>query len=251
MEEYPLARMELLYGRPALDRLREARVAVFGLGGVGSYAAEALARSGIGALDLIDHDRVSLSNLNRQILALHSTLGMYKTDAAEARVHDINPECRVRKYRTFFLPETADGFDFKEWDYIVDAVDTVTAKLVLAERAEKAGVPMISVMGTGNKIHPGLLEIADLFETSVCPLARVMRRECRRRGIEHLKVVYSREEPRSPEQNSDPAERRADSGAGEPGQKKVTPGSSAFVPAAAGLMAASEVVNDLTSSVRL
>ena len=244
--EQPFSRFEMLIGQKALRHLAGMRVAVFGLGGVGSYAVEALARSGIGALDLVDHDMVSISNLNRQILATHSTVGRYKVDVAEERVRDINPDCSVLTYRTFLLAETAGQFDFRNYDYIVDAVDTVTAKLLLAEVAQAAGVPLISAMGTGNKLHPELLEIADLYDTSVCPLARIMRKECRRRGIEQLKVVYSREEPLVP-QPAEPESVESEERAGEMifEKKRVIPGSAAFVPAAAGLLIAAEVVRDL------
>ncbi len=247
--EHALSRLELLVGREALAKLAGSRVAVFGLGGVGGYAVEALARSGVGALDLVDHDSVSVSNLNRQILAVQSSIGRLKTEAAAERVREISPSCRVRTFRCFFLPATAGEFDFRDYDYVVDAVDTVTAKLLLASTAQEAGVPIISAMGTGNKLHPELLEIADLYDTSVCPLARIMRKECRRRGIRKLKVVYSREEPlkpgpvedEGPGADTDPPPACAPSF----GQKRVTPGSSAFVPAAAGLLMAAEVVRDL------
>ena len=244
--------MALLYGDDAMERLKRARVAVFGIGGVGGYVVEAFARSGVGALDLIDHDKVSRSNLNRQIIATCSTLGRYKVDVAEERIHDINPDCCVRTYRTFFLPETAGSFDFQDYDYVVDAVDTVTAKLLLAETAQKNDVPIISAMGTGNKIHPELLEIADLYETSECPLARIMRKEARKRGIHRLKVVYSRETPLVPRAPEPEPEFAESSEMGEPqyGKKRVTPGSTAFVPAAAGLLLASTVVNDLTEATR-
>ena len=218
----PFVRMALLYGSAAMERLQHARVAVFGIGGVGGYAVEALARSGIGALDLIDHDRVSFSNLNRQIIATRSSLGRYKVEVAAERIRDINPDCRVRTYQTFFLPETAGEFDFREYDYVVDAVDTVTAKLLLAEKARDANVPIISAMGTGNKLHPDRLEVADLYETAECPLARIMRKEARKRGI----------------------------GQTQYGKKRVTPGSTAFVPGAAGLLLAAEVINDLTKEER-
>ena len=245
--EHPLERLELVYGQQAVARLREARVAVFGIGGVGSYAVEALARSGIGALDLIDHDRVSVSNLNRQIIATFATVGRFKTEAAEERIKTINPDCRVRTYETFYLPNTAELFDFRDYDYVVDAVDTVTAKLSLAEAARDAGVPIISAMGTGNKVHPELLEIADLYETTECPLARIMRKECRKRGIGHLKVVYSREVPRTPlNRETGPEETQTETESGY-GRKRQIPGSTAFVPGTAGLLMASEVINDLTA----
>ncbi|MBQ7438177.1 MAG: tRNA threonylcarbamoyladenosine dehydratase [Oscillospiraceae bacterium] len=251
----PFVRTALLYGGAAMERLKGARVAVFGIGGVGGYVVEALARSGIGALDLIDHDRVSFSNLNRQIIATRSSVGRLKVEAAAERIRDINPDCTVRTYQTFFLPETAGDFDFGVYDYVVDAVDTVTAKLLIAEKARDAGVPVISAMGTGNKLHPDRLEVADLFETSECPLARVMRKEARKRGIEHLKVVYSRETPLTPRRGEAEG---ADADAGGPeseetgyGKKRVTPGSTAFVPAAAGLLMAAEVVNELAEKRRV
>ena len=246
----PFERMALLYGDAAMERLKGARVAVFGIGGVGGYAVEALARSGIGALDLVDHDRVSFSNLNRQIIATRSSVGRLKVEVAAERIRDINPDCTVRTYRTFFLPETAGDFDFGVYDYVVDAVDTVTAKLLIAEKARDAGVPVISAMGTGNKLHPDRLEVADLFETTECPLARVMRKEARKRGIEHLKVVYSKETPLNTVTEA------ADTGGREPeetryGKKRVTPGSTAFVPGAAGLLLAAEVVNELAEERRV
>lgn len=230
MEENQFQRTELLIGAAALERLRSAHVAVFGIGGVGGAAAEALVRAGIGAIDLIDPDRVSLTNLNRQILALHSTVGQYKTDAAKARFLDINPALKLRTFRTLYLPESADQFDFTEYDYIVDAIDNVTGKIALAENAKKCGVPLISSMGTGNKLDPSRFEVADLFATSVCPLARVMRYELKRRGIEHLKVVYSKEKPTVPKND---------------GGERV-PASISFVPSAAGLILAGEVICDLT-----
>ena len=232
------ARTELVLGQEALRRLARSRVAVFGLGGVGGYVVEALARSGVGALDLVDSDVVTLSNLNRQLLATRATLGRYKADVAAERVLSINPDCRVRPHRVFFLPETANLFDFSQYDYVVDAVDTVTAKLALIEAAQKAGTPILCSLGTGNKTEANAFLVADLSETSVCPLARVLRKECRRRGIEHVKVVYSREKPlrpfRSPEGEKPPEGRRD------------VPGSTAFVPAAAGLLLAGELVKDLT-----
>ena len=183
------SRTQLLYGKDSMQKLASSRVAVFGIGGVGGYVVEALARSGVGALDLIDDDRVCITNLNRQILATRKTVGKYKVDAAEERVREIYPECEVRTYKTFYLPETQDQFDFHEYDYVVDAIDTVSGKLAIIENAKKAGVPVISSMGAGNKVDPAALEVADIYETSVCPLARVMRRECRKRGIDSLKVV--------------------------------------------------------------
>ena len=176
------SRTQLLYGKRAMDHLASCRVAIFGIGGVGGYVAEALARSGIGALDLIDHDRVSLTNINRQIIATHKTIGMYKVDVAEQRIADINPDCNVRTYKVFYLPETENQFHMKEYDYVVDAIDTVTGKLAIIQNAKNAGVPVISSMGAGNKTNPSLFKIADIYETSVCPLAKVMRKECRNRG---------------------------------------------------------------------
>ena len=229
------SRTERLYGVAAMEKLAAARVAIFGIGGVGGYVLEALARSGVGALDLVDHDRISVSNLNRQILATCQTLGRYKVDVAAERVQSINPQCRVRGYKTFYLPETREEFDLSQYDYVVDAIDTVSGKLALIQQAQAAGTPIISAMGAGNKIQPSLFRVADLYETENCPLARVMRRECRKRGIEHLKVVYSPEMPRQPLGEA------ADSAGPKP-----VPGSTAFVPAAAGLIIAGEVVNDLT-----
>ncbi len=238
MEER-FARTALLLGAEAMARLAQARVAVFGLGGVGGYVVEALARSGVGALDLVDHDTISLSNLNRQILATERTLGQYKTAAAAARVAEINPAACVRCHRVFYLPETAGQFDLSQYDYIVDAVDTVTAKLLLAEGARHAGVPLISVMGTGNKLDPTSLRVADITETRGCPLARIMRKELKKRGIDHLRVVYSPELPLAP--RTDGERLLPEHGH----SRRPIPGSTAFVPAAAGLIAAGEVVRAL------
>lgn len=224
-------------GEEAVARLRASRVAVFGLGGVGGYAVEALARSGVGALDLVDPDAVSETNLNRQILALESTVGRYKADVCASRVLDINPECAVRAYRCFFLPDTAGQFDFREYDYVVDAVDTVTGKIALVTAAREAGVPIISSMGAGNKLDPTAFTVTDISKTSVCPLARIMRRELRARGINHLKVVCSREEPVRPLGRVPEEERSA-------GRRDI-PGSVAFVPSVAGLILAGEVIRDL------
>ena len=243
------ARTAMLLGDEAMERLARARVAVFGVGGVGGHAVEALARSGVGALDLIDDDTVCLSNLNRQIVALTSTLGQYKADVAVARVRDINPACRVTAHRCFFTPETAGAFDFTRYDYVVDAIDTVAGKLELLARARAAGVPAISAMGAGNKLDPTRFEVADLRDTTVCPLARVMRRECRKRGIEGVKVVYSKEEPVVPRERPGEAqiEETASPAASSRGGtgKKRAPGSTAFVPAVMGLILAGEVVKDL------
>ena len=226
------SRTEALLGPEAMARLKKARVAVFGIGGVGGYAAEALARSGIGTLDLIDSDTVSLSNINRQIIALHSTVGMAKVEAAKARIRDINPDAAVNTYPVFYLPETAAQFDFSRYDYVIDAVDTVAAKLSLAEAARDAGVPIISAMGAGNKLDPTAFEVADIAKTTVCPLARVMRRELKKRGIHHMKVVYSREEPVTPAHGD--------------GERRV-PGSVAFVPPVVGLILAGEVVKAIAA----
>ncbi len=228
------SRTELLLGPAAMQRLAASRVAVFGVGGVGGYVVEALVRSGVGALDLIDADVFSLTNLNRQLHATHKTLGQYKVDAAAQRCHDINPAAKITVHKVFFTPETAGQFDFAAYDYVVDAIDTVTGKLALAESAQNAGTPLISSMGAGNKLDPAAFQVADIYSTSVCPLAKVMRHELRRRGIEKLKVVYSKEPPLAP--LGDTAE---DSG------RRQIPGSTAFVPAAAGLLIASEVVKDL------
>lgn len=234
-------RTEMLLGRDAIEKLHSARVAVFGLGGVGGYAVEALARSGVGSLDLIDSDIVSISNLNRQILAAHSTVGMLKVDAARQRVLDINPACVVRTYPIFYTPETADQFDFTEYDYIVDAIDTVTGKLALVERAVAVNKPIICCMGTGNKLDASAFQVADISKTSMCPLARVMRKELGKRGIRHLKVVYSQEEAITPTGWEEEAAALG---------KRQIPGSVAFVPGAAGLLLAGEVVRDLTGFSR-
>ena len=234
-------RTAMLLGEDAVQKLQNARVAVFGLGGVGGYAVEALARSGIGALDLIDNDSIGLSNLNRQILATHATLGLPKTEAAKARVLDINPRCTVTTYEVFYTPETADQFDFTKYDYIVDAIDTVTGKLCLAERAVAANVPIISSMGTGNELDPSAFQVADIAKTSMCPLARVMRRELGKRGIKHMKVVYSQEEAMEPKGWEEEAR--------ELGKRQI-PGSVSFVPGAAGLLLAGEVIRDLAGFSR-
>jgi tRNA A37 threonylcarbamoyladenosine dehydratase len=232
------SRTQLLLGEKAMNRLASSRIAIFGIGGVGGYVVEALARSGVGALDLVDNDTVSLTNLNRQIIALHSTLGQFKVDVARDRILDISPSCRVQTYRTFFLPETASLFDFSQYDYVVDAVDTVKAKLELVLSAKEAGVPIISCMGAGNKLNPSAFRIADIYSTSVCPLARVMRSECRKHGIDHLKVLYSTEPPITPFVSGDEQ---------LPDGKRSIPGSTAFVPSAAGLMIAAAVISDLIS----
>ena len=231
------SRTRMLLGDDAMARLAAARVAVFGVGGVGGYVVEALARSGVGALELIDDDAVSLTNINRQIIALHSTVGMPKVDAARARVLDICPKTQVIAHRAFFTPETAAQFDFTQYSYVVDAIDTVSGKIELAVRAHAAGVPILSCMGAGNKLDPTAFEVTDISNTSVDPLARVMRRELRKRGIDHLTVVYSKEPARTPLPDPDVE--------AEKGKRRSVPASNAFVPAVAGLIAASKVIRDL------
>lgn len=228
------SRSELLLGREAMDKLSKSRVAVFGVGGVGGYAVEALVRSGIGAVDLIDNDKVSLTNLNRQIIATHSTIGEYKVDAAKKRCLDINPNVIVNTHNVFYLPENADEFDFSQYDYIVDAIDTVSGKIALVENANKSATPIISSMGAGNKLDAAAFEVSDVFKTSVCPLAKVMRRELKKRGIKKLKVVYSKEEPIKPKGECE-----------ESSAFRQLPGSVSFVPSVAGLIIAGEVVKDL------
>ena len=235
------SRTQMLLGREAMDKLSRSRVAVFGIGGVGGYVCEALSRSGVGAFDLVDSDRVSLTNLNRQIIATRRTIGQYKVDVMRERILDINPEAQIWVYRSFFLPENADSFPFGEYDYVVDAVDTVTAKLELIMRAREYGVPVISSMGAGNKLDAGAFQAADIYETKVCPLAKVMRRELKKRGVDHLKVVYSEETPLCPADSQE-------TGSEEVGaSSRRIPGSVAFVPSVAGLILAGEVVQDLIS----
>lgn len=233
------SRTGLLLGREAMEKLKNSRVAVFGIGGVGGHAAEALVRSGIGALDIIDNDTVCETNINRQIIATTKTIGMQKTDVAEARFLEINPEIKIRKHNIFYTAETADKFDFTEYDYIIDAIDTVAGKLALAENAQRAGVPIIASMGAGNKLDPTRFEVADIYKTSVCPLAKVMRRECKKRGIKKLKCVYSKEEALTPiaeELNEEIPEGSS---------RRQIAGSTAFVPSVAGLIIAGEVIKDL------
>ncbi len=239
------SRTELLLGADALRRLRASRVAVFGIGGVGGYAVEALARSGIGTLDLIDDDLVCLTNLNRQLHATYKTLGQHKTDAAAARIAEIDPTIRVNTHKTFYTPETAGQFDFREFDYIIDAIDTVTGKISLVCQAQEAGTPIISSMGAGNKLDPTAFQIADIYETSVCPLARVMRRELKQRGVRSLKVVYSKEPPLTPQPNSEEIGDPLLETAREGTKRRQTPGSVSFVPSVAGLILAGEVIRDL------
>ncbi len=229
-------RTEMLLGAAAMEKLKNSRVAVFGVGGVGGYTVEALARSGVGTIDVIDNDEVALSNINRQIIATVNTVGMSKVEVAKQRILSINPDAKVNAHNTFYLPESSDEFDFSAYDYVVDAIDTVTAKISLVMKCNEAGTPIISSMGTGNKLNPCELEVTDIYKTSVCPLARVMRKELKDRGIKKLKVVYSKEEPIKPKL---PEVEEAASG------RRAIPGSTAFVPSVAGLIIASEVIKDL------
>lgn len=233
MENY-LTRLEMLYGKEKVDMLRKAKIAVFGVGGVGGYVVEALARSGVGRLDLFDNDTVAVSNLNRQIIATTETVGRLKVEAAKERIAIINPQCEVNANAVFYAPDNAELFDLKQYDYVVDAIDFVPGKISLAVECSKTDTRLISAMGAGNKIHPEMLELADIYSTSVCPLARVMRRELKKRGIKKLTVVYSKEEAKKPI---------------IPEGGKLCPGSSAFVPAAAGLIIAGRIVNELTGSL--
>ena len=230
MEENQFERTALLLGKASVERLARKRVAVFGVGGVGGFVCEGLVRAGIGAIDIVDKDTVALSNLNRQLIALHSTVGKNKVDVLEERLKDINKNLIIKKYKCFFLPETSETFDFREYDYVVDAIDTVTGKIELILKAKEAGVPIISAMGAGNKLDPTAFQVSDIYKTSVCPLARVMRRELKKRGVEKLKVVYSKEEPIKPQF--------------EEGEE-VVPGSVSFVHPALGLIIAGEIVKDL------
>ena len=230
MEEF--CRTERLLGAAAVEKLSQSRVAVFGIGGVGGHAAEALVRSGIGALDIVDGDEVALSNINRQIIALHSTVGMPKTEAAAERFLDINPNLRLKKFQLRLSEETAGEFDFSTYDYVIDAIDDVRAKVLLVVKCKESGTPLISSMGAGNKVDPTKFQVADIYKTSVCPLARVMRRELKQRGIEHLKVVFSTELPAAPTKEGE----------------RVVPASCAFVPSVAGLIIASEVVKDIVNA---
>ncbi len=235
----PYSRTRLLLGSAAMDKLKNAHVAVFGLGGVGGYVVEALARSGVGTLTLVDHDTVSMTNLNRQLLATRQTLGMEKALAARDRVHAIDPDIRVHALCRFYGPDTAQDFDFSAYDYVVDAIDTVTGKLALVTAAQAVGTPILSCMGTGNKLDPTRFQIADITKTSVCPLARVMRKECAKRGIRHLKVLFSTEDPLPSDPESISSEEL-------PEGRRALPGSVAFVPSVAGLIIAGEVIKDLT-----
>ena len=244
------SRTELLLGKDGMDKLARSRVAVFGIGGVGGFAVEALARSGVGTLDLIDDDKVCLTNLNRQIIATRSSVGKYKVDVAAERVHDICPEITVNTYKCFYMPDTADQFDFSQYDYVIDAIDTVKGKLEIIMQAKAAGTPVISCMGAGNKLDPTAFQVADIYKTKVCPLARVMRYELRKRGVKKLKVVYSEEVPMRPLE--DAAISCRTNCICPPGTRKCTvrrdiPGSTAFVPSVAGLILAGEVIRDLVA----
>ena len=248
------SRTELIFGHEGMERLYNARVAIFGIGGVGGYTAEALARSGVGELDLIDDDRVCLTNLNRQIFATRKTVGKFKVDVAEERILEINPKAVVHTYKTFYAPNTAEEFDFSQYDYIVDAIDTVTGKLELVEQAVKSGTPIICSMGAGNKVDPTAFRVADISKTSVCPLARVMRRELKKRGIKHLKVVYCEEPPLTPIDDMAISCRAhcicPPGTARKCTQRRQVPGSNAFVPSVVGLIIAGEVVKDLSGFQR-
>lgn len=236
------SRTELIFGKDGMAKLFKAKVAVFGIGGVGGYAVEALARSGVGRLDLFDHDKVCLTNINRQIHATRNNIDTFKVDAAKERIHEINPDAVVYTHKLFFLPDTSAQVDFTQYDYIIDAIDTVSGKIELAVRATELNVPLISSMGAGNKVDASAFQVADIYDTSVCPIAKVMRRELRKRGIPKLKVVYSKESPISPIDNaSDERETTA---------RRYVPGSTAFVPAVAGLIIAGEVVKDLTEYIK-
>ncbi len=229
------SRTEMLIGADALDKLKNSCVAVFGVGGVGGYAVEALARGGIGTIHVIDNDDVALTNINRQIIATHDTIGMRKVQAAKSRILSINPECNVITHDTFYMPETAHEFDFTQFDYVIDAIDTVTGKIGLVMQAQEAGTPVISSMGTGNKLDPAAFQVADIYKTSVCPLAKVMRHELKKRGVKKLKVVYSQELPVTPKSGTDE----------DSGSRRSIPASISFVPPVAGLILAGEVIKDL------
>ena len=249
MNTNQFARTRLTFGKDNMEKLYKSRVIVFGIGGVGSYVVEALVRSGVGAIDIVDDDKICLSNLNRQLFALQSTIGRDKVDVAQERIHDINPDCKVTKWKTFFMPDTADQFDFSQYDYIVDCIDTVTGKLEIITRAKALKKPVISCMGAGNKVDPTKLKVADITRTSVCPLARVMRNELKKRKIKRLKVVFSTETAIPPQVDEVDSEFEDTSGVtserkGTP--KKQAPGSNAFVPSVAGMIIAAEVVKDLT-----
>ena len=247
MDKNQFARTRLTFGKDNMEKLYNTRVIVFGIGGVGSFVAEALVRSGVGAIDIVDDDKICLSNLNRQLYALHSTIGKDKVDVAEERIHDINPDCKVTKWKTFFMPDTADLFDFSQYDYIVDCIDTVTGKIEIITRAKELKKPVISCMGAGNKVDPTKLKVADISRTSVCPLARVMRNELKKRNIKRLKVVFSTETAIPPQDDGAAEEFEDTPGAQRKGSpKKQSPGSNAFVPSVAGMIIAAEVIKDIT-----
>ena len=237
MDRETFIRTEMLLGSAAMEKLSRSRVAVFGVGGVGGYVVEALARSGVGAIDIVDNDEICLSNVNRQIIATSKNVGEYKVDALKKRVGEINPDCVVTAYKTFVLPENIDEFDFSSFDYVVDAVDTVSAKIALAVKADELSLPIISSMGAGNKLDPLAFKVADVYATKVCPLAKVMRRELKKRGVKALKVVYSEEEPRTPIAVEGYVQAAS--------TRRQTPASIAFVPSVVGLVAAAEVIKDL------
>ncbi len=246
------SRTELLFGNEAMKKLENSRVAVFGVGGVGGYTVEALARSGVGTIDIIDDDKVCLTNINRQIIALTSTIGKYKVDVAEERIKDINPKITVNKYKMFFTPETSGEFDFSQYDYVVDAIDTVTGKIELVMKANETKTPIICSMGAGNKLDPTAFEVADIYKTSVCPLARVMRTELRKRGVKKLKVVYSKEKPITPIEDMSISCRAhcvcPPGAARKCTERRQIPGSTAFVPSVVGLIIAGEVIKDLSNN---
>lgn len=231
-------RTEMLFGKEAVEKLKNSRVAVFGIGGVGGYALEALVRAGVGEIDIVDSDCVATSNINRQILATTETIGQLKVDVAEKRAKEINPDVKINKFPIFYLPETANKFDFSNYDYIIDAIDTVSGKMELVKRANEVGTPIICSMGTGNKLDPTVFEVADIYKTSVCPLAKVMRGLCKKAGIKHLKVVYSKELPITPHK-IDGVEQKGTAG-------RTSPASCSFVPPVAGFILAGEVIKDLT-----
>ena len=234
------SRSELVFGKARQEKLKNARVILFGLGGVGGYTLEALARAGVGTIHIVDNDSVNVTNINRQLVALHSTCGKLKTDVWEERIKDINPQCQVTKHNTFYLPETADEFELENFDYVIDAIDTVTGKIDLAVRCSQLGINIISSMGTGNKTDPTAFKVADIYSTKVCPLARVMRNELKKRNVKSLKVVYSEEIPVTPDENA-LGEYMKEEGT----EKRTVPGSTSFVPPVAGLIIASEVIKDL------
>ncbi|WP_022776707.1 tRNA threonylcarbamoyladenosine dehydratase [Butyrivibrio sp. AE3009] len=242
------SRTAMLLGEEGINKLSDSKVLVFGVGGVGGFVVEGLARAGVGNIDIVDNDSVCLSNLNRQIIALHSTVGMDKVDVCRNRIKDINPECEVNVFKCFYLPETADQFDFAAYDYVIDAIDTVTAKIDIIVKCTEAGIPVLSSMGTGNKLDPTQIEVTDIYKTEMDPLAKVMRRELKKRGVRKLKVVYSGEKALKPDYSfdSEKEETPADyEQSGSTGRKKLPPGSVSFVPSVAGLVIASEVIKDI------